>query len=224
MRSSRILPDEAAELLDLLVVQPAGGLVEQQQLRLRHERPRELDPLQRAEREPRHGPRRDLPEADVVERLARLGLDVAAARVRADEDVLEHRHRPEELDVLERARDPAPDDLVHGRLQERLAGELDLALVRRVEPGDDVEGRRLAGAVRPDQADDLTLGDVEGDAVEGDDPAEPASDVPQREQGHRPAYLIRVGSQMAKEPARRPERRLLSSAVSEHVSEIHESR
>ena len=102
------LLDEAAELLDLLVVEPARRLVEQQQLRLRHERAGELDPLQRPERQA--GDRAldaTCAEADVVERLERLGLDVAAARVRADEHVLEHRHRPEELDVLEGARDPA---------------------------------------------------------------------------------------------------------------------
>ena len=41
-----------AELLDLLVVQAAGRLVEQQEPRARHERARELDSLQRAERQP----------------------------------------------------------------------------------------------------------------------------------------------------------------------------
>src|SRR5207253_2900117 len=46
--------DEGAELLDLLVVEPAGGLVEQQQPRRRDERSRELDTLLRSVRQPRH--------------------------------------------------------------------------------------------------------------------------------------------------------------------------
>ena len=194
------LPDEAAEICDLLVVEASCRLVQQQQLRVRDERAGELHALQRPEGEPRDRPLCDRPEADVVDHLERLGVDVPAARVGADEHVVQHGHRPEQLDVLEGASDPAPDDPVHGRLQQALTGELDLALVRRVEPRDHVERGRLAGAVRPDQPDDLAFLDVERDPVEGDDPAEPASDIPQREQGHRPGELMQVGSQLAKEP------------------------
>ena len=50
--------------------------------------------------------------------------------------------------------------------QDRLAVELDLPGVRLVEARDDVEGRRLPGAVRPDEPRDLPLLDVERDAVE----------------------------------------------------------
>ena len=102
----------------------------------------------------------------------------------ADEHVLEHGHRAEQLDVLERARDPAPDDPVRRRAQQALAVEDDLALVRLVQPRDQVEERRLAGAVRADQADDLALADVERDVVDRDDPAEPPRHVLDREQGH----------------------------------------
>ena len=47
-RELEVVPDpldEGAELGDLLVVQPAGRLVEQQEPRLRDKRARELDPL-----------------------------------------------------------------------------------------------------------------------------------------------------------------------------------
>ena len=101
------LLDEAAEIRDLLVVEPSGRLVEQQQLGLRDERAGELDALQRPEREARDRPLRDRSQPDVVEHLERLGVDVAAARVGADEHVVQHGHRLEELDVLEGARDPA---------------------------------------------------------------------------------------------------------------------
>jgi hypothetical protein len=43
------LLDEATEIRDLLVVEPSGRLVEQQQLGLRNERAGELDALQRSE-------------------------------------------------------------------------------------------------------------------------------------------------------------------------------
>ena len=66
---------ELAELADLLVVQAAGRLVEQEQSRLRDERACELDPLLDPVRE---GRRRDLgavAEAHDVERRAREVID-----------------------------------------------------------------------------------------------------------------------------------------------------
>ena len=73
---------------------------------------------------------------------------------------------------------------VRRRAQQALAVEDDLALVRLVEPRDQVEERRLAGAVRADQADDLALAHVERDVVDRDDPAEPPRHVLDREQRH----------------------------------------
>ena len=46
--------------------------------------------------------------------------------------------------------------------------------VRRVEPGDEVEHRGLAGAVRPDDADELAFVDGERQRVDGGDAAEAA--------------------------------------------------
>ena len=48
--------DERAEVGDLFVVEAAGRLVEEQELRPRDECARELDALQRPERETRDGP------------------------------------------------------------------------------------------------------------------------------------------------------------------------
>jgi hypothetical protein len=104
--------------------------------------------------------------------------------VPADEHVLEHGHRREELDVLERARDPAPDDAVRRRAQQALAVEGDLALVRLVQARDQVEERRLPGPVGPDQAGDLPLGHVQRDVVDRHDPAERLRHVLDREQRH----------------------------------------
>ena len=188
-----------AELRDLFVIQAARRLVEQQQLRLGDQRARELDPLERPERQPRRRPSGDVGDPDVVEDLARAAADGAAAKrpragVRADEHVVEHRHRAEQLDVLERARDPATNDAVRRRAQQALAVEAQRAGVRLVEPGDHVEERGLAGAVRPDQADDLPRLDVERDIVDRDDPAEPPRHVANLEQRHRLELSTAAGS------------------------------
>src|SRR5262249_60867852 len=96
----------------------------------------------------------------------------------------EHRQRPEELDVLERTRDPALDDAARPRPQQALAVETNVTAVRRVQPGDHVERRGLPGAVGPDQADDLSGADREGDAVERDDAAEALGDAADFEESH----------------------------------------
>ena len=63
-------------------------------------------------------------EADVVERWPGLRLpERPAARVRADEDVLEHRHRREQVDVLKRAGDPTLDDPIRRCAQQGLPVE-----------------------------------------------------------------------------------------------------
>ena len=54
---------------------------------------------------------------------------------------------------------PEPVDQVRPQPGDPLAAEADLARGRRVDAGDDVEDRRLAGAVRADQREDLALGD-----------------------------------------------------------------
>src|SRR5207248_8026877 len=163
-------PDQAGELPDLLVPEPARGLVEQQQARARSEGAGELDPLHRPERQPGRRTAGDALEPELREQLLRGPL---AARMPSDLDVLEHRHAREELDVLERPRDAPADDPVGRRSQQALAGEGDLARIRAVQAGDQVEERRLAGAVRADQPGNLALLDREPDVVDGDDAAEP---------------------------------------------------
>ena len=162
--------DQRRELPDLLVVEPAGRLVEQEQPRPGRERAGQLDALLHAVRELARRPVRETGKTDVAEELARAP---AAARVAPHQHVLQHGHRAKELDVLERPRDPAHDDPVRRRAQQVVAVELDRAVVRPVDPRDQVEDGRFAGAVRADQPDDLTLVRVERDVVERDDPAEP---------------------------------------------------
>src|SRR5207253_4051139 len=77
--------------------------------------------------------------------------------------------------------------------QQRAVPEADVSALRRVEPAQAVEERRLAGAVRPDEADDLPLAHVERDAVERDDATEADGEVANGEdrrpgRGHDRAY------------------------------------
>ena len=58
------------------------------------------------------------------------------------------------------------------------------AAVGLQHPEQAVEERRLAGAVRADEPDDLTLVDVEADAVERGDTRERLGHVVRNEQGH----------------------------------------
>ncbi len=59
-----------------------------------------------------------------------------------------------------------------------MAFERDLALVRLQQAGDHVEGRRLAGAVGPEQADRLALAHVQRHAVDDAAPLEALAEVP----------------------------------------------
>ena len=88
----------------------------------------------------------------------------AVAGVGADHDVVQRGHVGEQADVLERAGDAEPGDLVGPAPGEVGAREPDLALGRLVHAGDDVEHRRLARSVGPDQGEDLALVDVRGRA------------------------------------------------------------
>ncbi len=76
---------------------------------------------------------------------------VACRQVKRRHDVVEHRHVAEQADVLERARDPQPGDPLRLRPRSscRRSG---CPLGRRVDAGHHVEDRRLARAVRADQA------------------------------------------------------------------------
>ena len=70
-----------------------------------------------------------------------------------------------------------------GRVRMLCALHQDVARARLIEPAEAIEQRGLAGAVRPDQAEDLALLHVERHAIQRDDAAEHDADVANREQG-----------------------------------------
>ena len=111
--------------------------------------------------------------------------------MRADHDVLAHRHAAEHRQVLEGAAHAQPGDLMRGRVGDRLAFEQDVAGLVLVQPAQAVEQRGLAGAVGADQAADVAALHIEAHAVEGDDAAEAHGHATHAEQGFR---AVRHGS------------------------------
>src|SRR4029077_18554911 len=75
-------------------------------------------------------------------------------------------------DVLKGTGDAAASRLVGTHLRPLLALEGDAPVLRLIEAVDDVEHRRLAGAVRADDGADLAFADVEGDIAQRFDAAE----------------------------------------------------
>ncbi len=193
-------PDQRAELGDLLVVEPAGRLVEQQQLGPRCERARQFDPLAGAERQAFGQFVRDGAQLEQVEEPPRGLLErpllaphprqmqgvadevAAAARMPADPHIVEHRLALEQGEVLKGAANAEVGDAMGRPAEQRAAREPDIAADRRVKAAQAIEQGRLARPIGPDQPEDLTLIEIERHAVERDDAAEPYHDLADLEQ------------------------------------------
>ena len=79
-------------------------------------------------------------------------LTSVAAHQRVDRGIVQV---PERLHELERTREPEPADCVRGLTRHVMPREENAAVVGPVVAGDHVEEGRLAGAVRPDDPEDL---------------------------------------------------------------------
>src|ERR1700678_2933004 len=86
--------------------------------------------------------------------------------MRADAHVLAHTHGREQGDVLERPGNAERGEFMPAAARKWPAVEHDRSRARIIETGNAIEERRLAGAVRTDQAADRPAGDLEGDIVE----------------------------------------------------------
>ena len=186
-------PQPAAQLLADLGVERAEGLVQQQHARLDGERAGERDALALAAGELRGVAVRDPVELHELEQLLHARLDLALGRpqpprphAEPEGDVLEHRHVAEERVVLEHEADAAVADVLRRGI---LVVEQDGPRVGDLEARDDPQQRRLAGARRPDQRDELPARHVEGDVVEGGKGAEALGDVSNRD-AHVATVLI----------------------------------
>ena len=109
---------------------------------------------------------------------------------RADNHIVLDTERRERPHDLERTPDAAPADAVGRQAVDALAGKTDGAAIRREYPGDHVEQRGLAGAVRSDHREDAAFRHFETKLVHGKKPAEAfadAFDFQERAHGSRSA-------------------------------------
>ena len=122
------------------------------------------------------GDPRRLLAVEALERREPLGRLVAEEEVAADAHQRHHRQ------VLVDRRD-ADVERVAGRVEaDRLAVDGERPLVGRVDAGQHLDQRRLAGAVVAEEAVDLPGADLERDVLDGDDRAEVLRDVARLEQ------------------------------------------
>src|SRR5215470_19790128 len=96
-------------------------------------------------------------------------LDVGVA---PDENVVEGAQPPEDLGVLECPRDAESGDRVRRQRRQIVAVEHHVAARGAIEPGQHVEDRRLARAVRTDEGDDRTLADFKLEVAQCRQPSE----------------------------------------------------
>jgi len=178
----------AHQFLRLVFCQAPGDLVEQQQLRLRGQRARQLEALAIQESQRRRGPVRLRGQPGLLEhrmrRLPRRALGLAAAEAGRGHEVLEHGHRAEGLRHLVAAADAAAAASMRREARDVAAVVFDATGVAAHVARDQVEQRRLAGAVRTEDAERLARFDRERDVVRDLHRAVGLADAVQAEQRH----------------------------------------
>src|SRR5450830_1577178 len=174
-------------LLDFCRVQAGEVLVEKEELRLCREGAGHFEAFSHAERQAPGeavAPRFHLCEGGRFQsHRARLLAAVGAAE-RGDHDVLEDREAGEGLDDLERPGQAEVTDGVRLQAVDPAPLEQDRAAGRRVIAVDEVEDRRLAGAVRTDETQDVALLEREGHVADRLQTAEALRDISQLEEAH----------------------------------------
>ena len=204
--------DPEPHALGLLDIQAGGRFVQQQQLRLDAQRAAEFDHLAHAigqVGDQRVAIALKAEEGDHLLGLLAMLQFRAAHRwqedklrqnangrmaVPADQQVLQQRGVGEQLDVLERARDAEAGDPVRRDVGDVLVLEDQPARRRLIDAADQVEDRRLAGAVRADDREHLALLHLEADRIHGADAAEADRDVVGARTGSSQPLRARIGS------------------------------
>ena len=107
---------------------------------------------------------------------------------RSDLDVLAHGERPEGVAVLKGSGEPGPPAAARAPARDVAALELDVPRSWTVEARENVHERRLACAVRPDQADDVPAAQLERDVTKSVNALEGPGDTggPERLSGPPP--------------------------------------
>src|SRR5262245_36002501 len=161
--------DDLLDVTDRDGIDTRERLVQEEVLRRRHERPRDLETAALAAGERVGGIAREGREVELGQELAGAFPALGGREVQRLEDgeqVLLDGQLPEYRRFLWQIADPLAAPLVHRQPGDLLTLEKDPPAVGREQADHHVEGRRLAGAVRPEESDDLTALDVEGDGVD----------------------------------------------------------
>ena len=167
-------------------------LVEDDEARVPHHRARHGDRLALATGEARDGlpDRADRGHGEAFDRLGRLRLHHGllepreqVANLAAEVHVLDDVEVVAEREVLVDDLDPEPRRVLRAVDRDLLAVEVHVAVVDRVDPGDALDQRRLAGAVVADERHHLARADVEVDVGQRLDRAEALRDSRARAAG-----------------------------------------
>ena len=213
LAARRQLSHDLEELLCLLRREHGGGLVQDEDVGVAIERLEDLDALLLADRDVLDAGARIDGEAvavgdllDAPLRLPHVEEHALARRLLGEDDVLGHRHHRDEHEVLVHHAHPGVDRRARRPQPHRASLDEDLALVRVVQPVEDVHQGGLARAVLSEERVHLPLAQVEPDVVVRDDPREPLRDVPHLEDlrtgGHvRGIISVRGAASAEHEPA-----------------------
>ena len=192
-RSLELL-DEIPELAAGLRIESGGRLVEKQEVGIADQGNRQGEALFLPARQ-RHDARVALfLELDQGNQF--VGRRTSSVEAAEEPQRLDDRQLVGELGVLQLDAEPLAQLLgIRGPAQ---AEDLDVASVRHGEPLADLDRRRLAGAVRAQQPEALAGGDVEVDAVDGNDLLVSLAKItdPQRlrRPGRHPNSMARAGN------------------------------
>ena len=159
--------NELADIDDLFGVEPGGGLVEDQHVGAVNQRLRQPDALPVAAREMADDLVPHVPERATLQHGVDAAGDLGAG------DSLQPRHEVEKLDdfhfgVERRSFGQIADPLLHleGLLGHVESGDGGLAQRGGQEPGQDPHRGGLAGAIRPEKADNFAAVDIKADVVD----------------------------------------------------------
>jgi hypothetical protein len=87
-------------------------------------------------------------------------------------NILEHRHRLEQGEILEGASNPERRDMIRSQRHERPIFEENLAPGWGIEPTETVKEGRFTRAVRANEANNVPLCHLKRDAIQSDDTPE----------------------------------------------------
>ena len=155
---------------------PGGRFVEQEKARIDGERPREPDPAFFAVAQTGRRPMRLIGEVKLAENLARAPARFGAGKPLphiADLDILAHAEPAKEPHGLEGPHHAGARKAVARQACAIAFADDDRADLRPLESGQHIDQRRLAGAVRSDEAENFPALQRDADLIDGDEAAEP---------------------------------------------------